>query len=264
MEGLQSCGQRRNLLAYGVEDSGVLVALRDFALERRLLRREGCDFVLQRLVLHRVELREYGVGVGSCAVTERERVVVRSVYEGVCLLAGCEAAFVTLTFDRLEHVAAAGRELVEHAVVAALYGVDDLRACQSYAVLDVAKRALDLLARTVERGCDLVDCARVALDCLHEEFTACVACKLGRKSVTSASAETAEASVVPPENACHDGKVNHTPDAVLTAEASVAVHQGEHAGVNASAHESGQHGVDVVACATAASVAEYISLFHKV
>ena len=79
------------------------------------------------------------------------RVVVRRVYEGVRLLAGCQAAFVALTLDRLEHVAAAGRKLVQHTVVAALYGVDDLRPCEAYAVLDVAERALDLLARAVER-----------------------------------------------------------------------------------------------------------------
>lgn len=92
----------------------------------------------------------------------------------------------------------------------------------------------------------MVDCARVALDCLHQQFASRVTCKLGWQSVAATASETSEAAVVPSEDACHDGEVDYAPDAVLPSEASAIVHECEDAGVYASAHQPGQHGVDVV------------------
>ena len=223
LECLQSCCQGCDLLAYGVEDSGVLVALRNLALQGRVLCRKACNLVLLCLVLHLGEFREDGVGVGGCAVTEREGVLVGVVHEGVGLLAVGQLVLVSHRGNGVLRLAAAVGNLRNHAVVAALDGVDDLCAREAYAVLDTVERALYLRCRAVERLCQLADGCLVAVEQACYEFRRSV----GR--IAASAPETSEAAVVPSEDACHDGEVDYAPDAVLSAEASVAVHHGEHA-----------------------------------
>lgn len=73
---------------------------------------------------------------------------------------------------------------------------------------------------------------------------------------------------LPPEDACHDGKVNHSPDAVLATETAVAVHQCQHVRIysTVATQHARQHGCDIeFTSATGATVRiENISSVHKV
>lgn len=94
----------------------------------------------------------------------------------------------------------------------------------------------------------MVDGVSVALDCAHQKLASFVAGKFSRKAAASSASES-EAAVVPSEDARHDGKVNHSPDSVLAAEAAVAVHERKHARVNPTPCHSRQKRIDVDAAA---------------
>lgn len=199
-----------------------------------------CNLVLLRLVLYLAQLRKDGVGIRRGAVAEGECVRVRRVHQRVGLVAYGQLVLITHRGDGVLRFAATVGNLCDDVVVTALDGIDNLRTRQADAVLNVAKRALDLLSGAVQGLRQLTDGRLVAVQEAGDQF---------RRSVrrVAPSAKETIAVVVPSENRSHDSEVNHAPDAILSSETAIVSYDGKQIRVEraTAAHDAGKHGRNV-------------------
>ena len=157
----------------------VLMLLRQLVEQCRIAFAQCVDFVLKRLILHLVEFADDGVGVGRSCIAQSERVLVCRADQRVGLVANGKLAFIALAFDSRADIAAAFCDLGRKLTVAGLNGVDNLLACHAdlpgHLVdrsLKIADCTLKLGCRAVQRRCELVDGGTVALNGIHQKFTA--------------------------------------------------------------------------------------------
>ena len=232
------------------------------------------NLVLQGLCLHLVELRHDCIRVVLVCITKHEGIGVRSIIDGVSLLAYRQLDVTIHRSDGIVRLTATFCQLSSDGIVALHQSGDNLVGVHAHLVAETTNlltKTVDCshyrIARCVEGSSQTLDIIAVALDCLHDDSGVRIVVQHWHYSTLSVGAHATIATEAKAVVAHEDEEKENGEDVITPAvTVSLVVQQRYESRVNTlSLHKGREHGKDTT-CSRIARTSfwiEYISFaFH--